>query len=449
MSPRLLSGAARLAGSSLLRLQTDDRLVALARTGQGPAFAAIVERYHDELLRYAERLVGPSRAEDVLQQALLNAHLAMPSTDDTLKLRPWLYRITHNVAVNVLRAARPQTALDDRAAAPGAIDEDVEVRQRLHAALEAIARLPEPQRDALTLRAIEGRSHEEVAAALGVTAGAARQQVHRARTTLRAAVSAVTPYSLLARFAMAGSGSSLPTTELTAGAGVGAAGALTKVAATVLAAGALAGGATQLPTGAHHRSTKAGEAAAATPGPGGSAGAPARAADDSEPGDDRAARGSGRGRNHREDAGRHRRRHGSSQAEDRHHGGEDRRGTDDGASRDLADRHGGSGSGDDALSSGSGSGEDRRGDDGSGPSDTSGSGAPDPSGSGSDGSGSGGGDSLSSGPGSGETTPLAVVDDSLSGTSGSRSSGSGSIDSGSGGYDDSLSSGSGSSGSSG
>src|SRR4051812_11524803 len=79
MSPRLFSGAARLAGSSLLRLQTDERLVALAQSGHDQAFAAIVERYRDELLRYADRLVGSSRAEDVLQQALLNAHLAMPS----------------------------------------------------------------------------------------------------------------------------------------------------------------------------------------------------------------------------------------------------------------------------------------------------------------------------------------------------------------------------------
>jgi len=184
MSPRLLSGAARLAGSSLLRLQTDERLVALARSGHAPAFAAIVDRYRDELLRYAERLVGPSRGEDVLQQALLNAHLAMPSTTDDLKLRAWLYRITHNVALNALRAARPQATLDDTVVAPGAIQDDLEVRERLHAALEAIARLPEPQRDALTLQAIEGRSHEEVAAALGLSAGAARQSVHRDRKSV-------------------------------------------------------------------------------------------------------------------------------------------------------------------------------------------------------------------------------------------------------------------------
>src|SRR3954464_12514596 len=226
MSPRLFSGAARLAGSSLLRLQTDERLVALAQSGHEQAFGAIVERYRDELLRYAERLVGSSRAEDVIQQALLNAHLAMPSANQELNLRPWLYRITHNVAANVLRAARPQAALDERLVAPGAVHDDLEARERLHPAFAAIPRLPEPQRDALTLRAIEGRSHEEVAAALGLSAGAARQNVHRARTTLRAAVSAITPYGLLERFAMAGSSSSVSAADLAAG-GAGAAGALT------------------------------------------------------------------------------------------------------------------------------------------------------------------------------------------------------------------------------
>ena len=207
MSPQLLSGAARLAGGSLLRLQSDERLVALVRDGHDPAFSAVVERYRVELLRYAVRLVGdvagrgrrpagvperPQRDEGVRRRAAAAA-VALPD-------RP-------QRSLNVLRSARQDEALDDHLAGSGAgTADDLETRERLREALVAISRLPEPQRDALTLRALEGRSHVEIAEALGVTPGAARQHLHRARTTVRAAVSAITPYGLMARFAMAGGG---------------------------------------------------------------------------------------------------------------------------------------------------------------------------------------------------------------------------------------------------
>src|SRR3954451_19155085 len=116
MSPQLLSGAARLARSSLLRAQSDERLVALVRDGHDPAFAALVDRYRGELLRYCDRIVGESRSEDVVQQAFVNAHGAMTSNDSDIRVRPWLYRIAHNAALNVLRAGRQADELDERLA---------------------------------------------------------------------------------------------------------------------------------------------------------------------------------------------------------------------------------------------------------------------------------------------------------------------------------------------
>jgi RNA polymerase sigma factor (sigma-70 family) len=174
MQPRLLKHPARLAGTSLLRLQDDKRLVALAREGHDPAFAAIVDRYGAQLERYCARLLGPGRAEDAVQQAFVNAHAAMKTSDQELALKPWLYRIAHNAALNVLRAAKDEgVALDeDRPAATQTADV-VELREQLRETLASIQALPAAQRDALLLRELEGRSHEEIAAALGVTAGVA------------------------------------------------------------------------------------------------------------------------------------------------------------------------------------------------------------------------------------------------------------------------------------
>ncbi|HEY3021336.1 MAG TPA: RNA polymerase sigma factor [Solirubrobacteraceae bacterium] len=270
MQPRLLRSPARLAGASLLRVQTDDRLVALARDGHERAFEAIVERYRPALERYAARLVGPSRGEDAVQQAFVNAHAALiANPDKTIELRPWLYRIVHNAALNTLRSARDEQPLGDAAELLPLDDDVIERRERLREALDALAALPANQRDAILLRELEGRSHDEIAVALGLTPGAARQQIFRARAALRAAATALTPQPLLVKtleLAAAGGGGS-GAAEVAAGAGAGLTAVLTKAGAGVLVTGAVVGGAVgtgvvHTPTPHHQRPPAAREAAA-------------------------------------------------------------------------------------------------------------------------------------------------------------------------------------------
>src|SRR3954454_62333 len=245
MQPRLLRSPARLAGSSLLRLQTDERLVALAREGHERAFEAIVERYSVVLERYATRLVGPSRGEDAVQQAFVNAHsYLIGHPDKAIELRPWLYRIVHNAALNTLRASRDEQPLDELTDRAPLGDDVIERRERLREALDAVAALPPTQRDAILLRELEGRSHEEIALALGVSAGAARQQIFRARAALRAAATAITPQPLLIRtLEMATSSATSGTADLAAGAGAGLTAVLAKAGAGVLVTGAVVGSA--------------------------------------------------------------------------------------------------------------------------------------------------------------------------------------------------------------
>ena len=105
MTPRRLIEPARLAGSAVLRTQSDERLVDLVREGNERAFEAIVHRYRRPLLRYCGRFLSPARAEDAVQQAFVNAYNALVGSDAAIQLRPWLYRIAHNAALNVLRQA--------------------------------------------------------------------------------------------------------------------------------------------------------------------------------------------------------------------------------------------------------------------------------------------------------------------------------------------------------
>src|SRR5262249_20547215 len=215
--------------SVLLRTQSDERLVQLARAGHERAFDAIVDRYRGPLLRGARRYLPEARAEDALQQAFISAWSAIQRGDEVRDLRAWLYRIVHNTALNQLRVAGYDYAeLEDSLRGGEAPQEEMERRAVVRQTLTGLAALPDRQRAALLQIAIEGRSQAEVARELGVSEGAVRQLVHRARLTLRAAATAVIPMPLAEWAAAAGGAADAgaPTAEriaeLIAGAGASA-----------------------------------------------------------------------------------------------------------------------------------------------------------------------------------------------------------------------------------
>lgn len=242
MATRLLTEPARVAGASLLRLQSDERLAVLAHEGHEAAFDAIVHRYRASLVRYCGGIVGPGRADDAVQQALINAHAALSRTPDVRHLRSWLYRIAHNASLNVLRAVRDDAPLEALGAGGETPHEAYERTERLRSTLAAVRDLPERQRAALVLRELEGRSHEEIASALGTTTGGARQSLARARTAVRHAATAITPYPLIAKLAaaMTADPGGPPVAEAVAGAGAGV--TIAKLTAGIAATGALVGG---------------------------------------------------------------------------------------------------------------------------------------------------------------------------------------------------------------
>lgn len=216
-----------------LRAQPDRRLVDLVRDGYDTAFEEIVRRYRRPLDRFAAAIVG-GRSEDVTQDAFSKALLALRGSEAEIELRPWLYRIVRNTALNDLRDRAPaaeelaETMPGGRSAAA-----EAEARERLRDLMDQLRALPEPQRAALVMRELEGLSHEEIAAALGVSGGAARQAIFRARAALRDGLGLLVPMPVLRALAEHGG-------EV-AGAGV-AAGALKVGLATVLVAGTVGAG---------------------------------------------------------------------------------------------------------------------------------------------------------------------------------------------------------------
>jgi len=252
MTPRALFHPARLARRPVLSTQSDERLVDLVRAGSEPAFETIVERYRRALMRYVSRLLPPERAEDVVQQAFVKAYDAMHRDGAELSLKPWLYRIAHNTALNALRdRGLRHDELDERTDGVERPDQALERSQGLRDVLVAVQALPERQRDAILLRELEGRSYTEIALALGVTDGAVRQLLHRARNSLRSAAAALMPMPLLTRLA-SGDSAEPVAARVAEMVGVGAAGSgalMAKLCATALVTGAVVSGVALVPDG--------------------------------------------------------------------------------------------------------------------------------------------------------------------------------------------------------
>jgi len=180
------------ASPALLRLRSDDQLVALFRGGRDDAFTVIHDRHRPALLRYARHMLrtrGEAAAEDVVQDVFLRAHQALRRDDRPMALRAWLYRIAHNRCLDELRV-RVAEELEEGHAAPAAdaAEDTVARSQRLRELVGDINELPEQQRSALVIRELVGLPYAEIAAALDTTVPAVKSLLVRARMNLAQAV---------------------------------------------------------------------------------------------------------------------------------------------------------------------------------------------------------------------------------------------------------------------
>src|SRR5882757_2662347 len=93
-------------------LLSDARLARQASDGDRRAFEAIYKRYHQDIYRFCLSIVGrPEDAQDALQNTMVKALRALPGERREIRLKPWLFRIAHNEAIEMRRSARPTEPL--------------------------------------------------------------------------------------------------------------------------------------------------------------------------------------------------------------------------------------------------------------------------------------------------------------------------------------------------
>lgn len=175
-------------------MKDDAQLVDDATQGDSAAFGQLVARHQDRLYNTLVHVVGSAEtAQDVVQDAFVQAYVKLDSFERASGFYTWLYRIAMNLAISKRRRERPTVSVDevretlgheplDRAAPP---DARLEQQERACQVQAALATLSQDHRAILILREIDGSSYEEIAAMLDLPIGTIRSRLHRARLLLR------------------------------------------------------------------------------------------------------------------------------------------------------------------------------------------------------------------------------------------------------------------------
>ena len=175
----------------------DHRLIAECLQGRTAAFGELVRRYQDRLYNTVHRLVDNAEdAQDVVQDAFLNAYQSLDGFKGDSQFFTWLYRIAVNTAISHKRKQRLTLSIDagrngearvepldpSEASRPGHALEQAEEERRVQRALN---RLSPEHRAVLIMKDMEGQKYEAMAEILGVPIGTIRSRLHRARSELR------------------------------------------------------------------------------------------------------------------------------------------------------------------------------------------------------------------------------------------------------------------------
>ena len=172
--------------------RSDADLLAAHVAGDPAAFEELVRRHRDRLWSVALRTTGdPEEASDALQDALISAYRRAGQFRGESAVTTWLHRIVVNASLDRLRRRSVRSAQplpDDDETSPGTVVADpvdhMDRREVQLVVTQALAELPEDQRDAVLLVDVEGWSVEEAAAMLGCPEGTVKSRCHRGRAKL-------------------------------------------------------------------------------------------------------------------------------------------------------------------------------------------------------------------------------------------------------------------------
>ena len=180
---------------------TDEQLLQQYRSGQTPAFEALVERYRLELFHFLARFAGNrAAAEDLFQETFLQVHLSAETFDTSRRFRPWLFTIAANKARDYLRRnSRRQTpqlsapidesgddsrSFEDLLASDFPLPpEEVEKQETRELVKQVVSEMPDHLREVLLLAYFQQLAYKDIAEMLSIPLGTVKSRLHAAVAT--------------------------------------------------------------------------------------------------------------------------------------------------------------------------------------------------------------------------------------------------------------------------
>ncbi len=175
-------------------MKDDTQLIDDTLAGDAEAFGQLVQKYQDRLFNTIAHVLGDRvEAEDVVQDAFVQAFVKLQTFQRASAFYTWLYRIAFNLSVSRRRRRRPTVSIEQAAHSSGyepmGNEEPAELRlerqERAGKVKAALATLSRDHRAILVLREIEGCDYERIGEVLELPPGTVRSRLHRARSQLR------------------------------------------------------------------------------------------------------------------------------------------------------------------------------------------------------------------------------------------------------------------------
>jgi len=176
---------------------SDEVLAERAASGDTGAFETLVNRHRVGVYRLARSITrNHEDADDAAQETFLRVYRALGTYDPGRPFKPWLKRIAHNTALNILRTSRGGSTRIDQDSLPELPDPSpgpdcgLETGQTVSGIRQAMARMPAELRSTLLLRTVEGMSYKDIAGTMGVRIGTVMSRLSRAREKVLEALEA-------------------------------------------------------------------------------------------------------------------------------------------------------------------------------------------------------------------------------------------------------------------
>lgn len=167
---------------------SDEKLTIYIREKDKEAFKEIIERYESKLLRYAEYLVGDSEmAADIVQETFIKSFVNLNGFNASKKFSSWIYRITHNEAMSIMRRNRKDVPIVENIEIDSGtnVEEEMISKELVTHTNKCLGSMPIIYREPLSLYYLEDKSYEEISDILRIPMGTVGTRINRAKLLMK------------------------------------------------------------------------------------------------------------------------------------------------------------------------------------------------------------------------------------------------------------------------